>query len=75
MYDDLNDHPVAVFQAGENYVSDKERNWLRWIKRAEYLAGHSLDGDEDVDGYSLDGAYGAWEAGETTAQYVASIVR
>lgn len=28
--------------------------WDRWINRLEKTVGHSLDGDENADGYSLD---------------------
>jgi hypothetical protein len=44
-------------------------SWDRWIDKAEKLAGHSLDGDQWVDGYSLDFAYVAFEAGTTAAAY------
>jgi hypothetical protein len=73
MYDDLNDHPFAIFQASESYTSPREQRWLAWIRQAETLVGHSLDGDEDEDGYSMDGAYAAWEHGETPAAYAAEV--
>jgi hypothetical protein len=45
--------------------------WDRWIEEAEALAGHSLDGDEPSgDGYSLDSAHYAYEAGYSPAEYV-----
>ena len=69
--DDLNDHPVAVFAAGENYVSDGERAWLRWVKNVEKLLGHSLDGDQDTDGYSLDIAHDEFMNGLTPKEYAA----
>lgn len=63
--------------AAENYVSDSEQSWLRWYEHATQVAGHSLDGDNsagnpDPDGYSVDEAYAAWEAGQTPEEYVKS---
>lgn len=49
--------------------------WDFWIEAAEQLAGHELDGDDDVDGYSLDAAHDAFERGITPEAYVASIKR
>jgi hypothetical protein len=72
-FEDLNDHPFAIFMAAESYTSPTEQRWLAWIKQAETLVGHSLDGDEDVDGYSMDGAYAAWEAGLTPKAYAAEV--
>ena len=51
-------------------------SWDRWAARAKKLAGlTSLDGDEceGADGYSLDGAYEAFEAGVSAKDYVAGI--
>ncbi|PPF13760.1 hypothetical protein C5B92_16175 [Rathayibacter sp. AY1A4] len=50
-----------------------ERRWLAWIGDAERAAGHSLDGDQAVDGYSMDFAYEAWELGASPAAYVRSL--
>lgn len=63
------------FIAAESYVSPRERAWLRWTEAVERLLGHSLDGDQQRDGYSLDYAYDAFDAGDTPAQYFADIVR
>lgn len=57
----------------ENYESPREKSWLRWINNAEQLVGHSLDGDEWWDGYSLDGAFDAWEAGVFVFVYAAQV--
>lgn len=73
-YNDLNDHPFAVFIAGESYESPTEKAWLAWCRKVEKLLGHSLDGNQERDGYSLDFAYGAWEAGETAKAYAAEII-
>lgn len=69
----LDEHPFAVFMAGESYVSPGEQAWLAWVKKVEKLLGHDLDGNQDSDGYSLGFAYAAWEAGESAAAYVAEI--
>jgi hypothetical protein len=45
----------------------------RWARRAESLLGHSLDGDQQKDGYSLDGAMEAWGLGQSVADFVASL--
>lgn len=68
MYDDLQDHPMAVFHAAEQ-ASITEIQWLHWIDEVEALLGHSADGDESLDGYSLDGAYDAYRAGFTPVEY------
>jgi hypothetical protein len=43
--------------------------WEKWIEKAEKLAGHHLDGDQSVDGYSLDGAFEAWKGGLSPEVY------
>lgn len=72
-YDDLNDHPFAVHMAGEAYESPAEKAWLAWCARVERLLGHSLDGDQARDGYSLDYASDEFSNGLTPAQYVAEV--
>lgn len=49
-----------------------EANWLHWLAKAERIAGHDLDGCQDVDGYSLDFAHDAWRTGTSAVDYVAS---
>jgi hypothetical protein len=71
--DDLNDHPFAIFMAGESYVSDTERAWLAWVKKVEALLGSSLDGDQEKDGFSLDYANDAFEDGVSAEDYFAEI--
>lgn len=46
-----------------------ERLWIRWADKCERLMGHSLDGDEKAEGFSLDSACEAFEAGKTPEQY------
>lgn len=43
--------------------------WDRWISAAEKRVGHDLDGDQDSDGYSLDGAFEAFRGGITPSGY------
>lgn len=73
MYDDPNDHPFAAFMAGEAYESPEERRWLAWCAKVERVLCHDLDGNEALDGYSMDGAYAAFEAGLTTAAYAGEV--
>lgn len=61
------------FAALESYVSPGERAWLRWVAAAEKTLGHDLDGDQSVDGYSLDCAYDAFAAGLSIAEFVAEV--
>lgn len=43
----------------------------RWCEAVEAAFGHSLDGDEDENGYCMDLSYDAWESGKSPAAYVA----
>jgi hypothetical protein len=45
----------------------------RWAARVEKIVGHDLDGDQTEDGYSLDGASDAFDAGMSPAQYADTI--
>lgn len=55
----------------------------RFCERAEVLlgletnrfGGGGLDGDEDIDGYSINGACDAFDAGQTVKQYVETVRR
>ena len=47
--------------------------WDRWIDAVEAILGHSADGDEDADGYSLDGFYDTYKQGLTPAAAAARI--
>lgn len=61
-------------EMGRDAEADSERKWLRWCGEVERLSGlDSLDGDEAVDGYSLDSAYQWYVDGETPAAYVATL--
>ena len=45
-----------------------ETDWERWIARVEALTGHSADGDQTEDGYSLDHYFDQFNAGLTPEQ-------
>lgn len=71
---ELSDHPFSAENISrESGATDpQEASWFRWIAKAERIAGHSLDGDQEVHGYSLDHAYEAFERGTAAADYVSS---
>lgn len=43
----------------------KATAWEKWCTELETLMGHSMDGDSEADGYSMDEAYEMWESGHT----------
>lgn len=57
----------------ETATSTKEQLWLIWVKKAEVAIGHSLDGDEFLNGYSLDGAYDCFNRGLKVSEYITLI--
>ena len=61
------------FADGERVSED--RRWSRWLKSADVALGlkpgTDCDGDESVDGYSLDTAYDAFRAGIEPVVYAA----
>lgn len=73
--DGLGDIPSAFAAHAASEASGllASASWLRWIRRAEELAGHCLDGDDDVDGYSLDAAHDAYSAGLSPRVFVAGL--
>ena len=64
---------VHAARAAENYAAPQDLAWFGWINAAEQACGHSLDGDQSTDGYSMDGAYAAFLEGKTIGQYLAQI--
>ena len=56
-----NDH--AYIWTLESAVSAAEDDWHVWIAQVEAILGHSADGDQREDGYSLGGFYLLWERG------------
>lgn len=72
---ELSDHPFSTENiARESGRPDaSERHWLCWLEDAEEISGlEDLDGDQSVDGYSLDFAFDAFRAGVSPGDYVAS---
>lgn len=65
------DEVAAMFAASENTTPTA---WDRWADKVEKLLGHDLDGDEALDGFSVDGALAAFERGQGAADY-ADVVR
>lgn len=68
----INPH-LALWQS-ENYVSPVERAWEIWLRKVETLVAHNLDGNQYRDGYSLDWAYAAFEAGQTPVWYAVEVM-
>lgn len=52
----------------ENRIGATEDQWLGWIAEVEHLLGHSADGDQKQDGYSMDSFYEKFEAGQSPAE-------
>lgn len=70
-FSEINPH-LALAQS-ESYESDGDRAWARFCRDVKKLIGGHLDGDDDRDGYSVDGAYASFEAGETAEQYAEDV--
>ncbi|MCV7256939.1 hypothetical protein H7J86_32670 [Mycobacterium hackensackense] len=49
--------------------------WERWVDELEAHLGHSADGDQNTDGYSMDHFYAQWKSGMTAAAAAASVTR
>lgn len=47
--------------------------WERWADHAEKLIGHSLDGDRQKDGFSIDEAFEVFDRGCSPAAYVTMV--
>lgn len=74
---DLSDHPFAIHMATEAAGLDGDRSdraWERWCDEAEARLGHSLDGCGWIDGYSLDQALDAFEAGKTVEAFCDDVI-
>jgi hypothetical protein len=66
-------NPHAALLASESYESPSDREWARWVRRAEKKLGHSLDGNQATDGYSLDYAHDYFANMDTVEDYVADV--
>lgn len=71
--DDIFEGSHAEFAFFESYVPPSEKIWLKWVNKVEKLLGHSLDGNQDEEGYSLDFAYDEHMNGLSPEQYVAEV--
>lgn len=69
----LEDHPHFQFMQSESYVSPREAEWERWVNRVEKALGHSLDGNQQRDGYSLDYANDAFQDNVSVEDFVAEV--
>lgn len=67
-------NPHLSLWHSETYESPSERQWLTWVNKVEKLVGHSIDGNQDCDGYSIDFAYSCWEAGDSAELYAADVL-
>lgn len=52
MLEDVNPH-LALWKS-ETAVSPEEVAFAHWLGNLEHEIGHDMDGDQDVDGYSID---------------------
>jgi len=53
----------------------EETPWEKWCSKVEQILGHDLDGDDDVDGYSLDDAFAIYERGDKPEKYAKVVLR
>ena len=53
---------LQVYQL-ETHVSPSEQAWYNWVNQVEAIIGHSLDGNQSTDGYSLDISYDWFKLG------------
>lgn len=68
---DVNPH-LALAQS-ESYESPGDRAWYAFVKKAEKLLGHDLDGHQERDGYSMDRAHDWFADGETVEDFVKDV--
>lgn len=61
---------LEVFEAERLSEGTTECPWHQFCAAVEYYTGVDLDGDEGIDGYSLDSAFAAYRAGMTPELYV-----
>ncbi len=49
---------------------DEDNRWKHWIENVEIGLGHDLDGDQKIDGYSIDYAFDFFDDGLTSNEAV-----
>ena len=62
----MDSHLELGFQ--ESAAATIPSDWEKWAVRLEKLLGHDLDGDQEADGYSIDGCHDMFRAGKTPLQ-------
>lgn len=62
------------FHDGER-ADQGEAGWLLWCRHAEALIGCDLDGNEETDCFSIDGAYQACWNGQSALDYAKAVQR
>lgn len=62
-------------EMGRGPDANEERRWLAWVNMVEKLVGHSLDGDQRIDGYSLDFAFDEFERGTSAHAYATNVLK
>ncbi len=67
-------NPHLGLWASENHVSASDREWARFVRRAEKLLGHSIDGNQATDGYCLDFAHDYFANMDSVEDYVADVI-
>lgn len=53
----------------ESSQAVNETEFEKWARKAETIMRHDLDGDESIDGYSLDSAFDAFNRGFSPEEY------
>lgn len=53
---------------------DHDAAWQAWARSAEDMLGHALDGNQEGDGYSLDGAFAAFSDGASVVEYALDVI-
>lgn len=67
-------NPHAALLASESYESPSDRAWAAYVRKIEKKLGHSIDGNQATDGYSLDYAYDYWINCDDVDVYVADVI-
>lgn len=57
------------FIQNESGITKDERQWLAWVDGVEKCLGHSIDGNQTANGYSLGAASDAFDSGMSYTDY------
>lgn len=55
-------------------IQDDDARWQGWVRRAEDMLGHGLNGDQARDGYSLQQAFAAFSDGASVVEYALDVI-